>query len=133
MAIIYKITNPNNQVYIGSSVRELRFRKAEHKYGIKRNRKGVLYDSFNLYGFENHDIEVISNVCKDDRLELEHFIIQEHKTELNEVSRYNNTATGKIWVNNGEKEFQIYPENLKYFHNISKGRSSNNLGRKKLI
>ena len=122
MALIYKITNSKNEVYIGSTSRRLRERKAEHKYASKKGIKGLIYDSFNLFGFENHLFETICNVEDCDMIELEHFIIQESSPKLNIVSKHNNTAFGKIWVNDKLKEFQIYPNNFNEYKNITKGR-----------
>ena len=130
MSIIYKITNPKGQIYIGSTSRPLYTRKAEHKYQSKKGKVGFLYDSIREYGFENHTFDVVCEVRKDDRHELEHFIIEEFNTELNQVERHNATATGRIWVNDGEKEFQIYPENLTNYKNVERGRIREGLGRK---
>ena len=73
--IIYKIQNPLGQVYVGSTNRCISHRKAEHKYNIKRNRKGLLYNSFNDFGFDSHIFEEIVTVRQDTYRELEHFII----------------------------------------------------------
>ena len=123
MSLIYKITNPINEVYVGSTVREtINQRKYEHKYRSKKGRKGLVYDSFRKYGFDNHKFDIISEVDSEGLIELEHFIIQELKPSLNIVSKYNNTAQGKIWVNNGQKEFQILPNAFKDYEKIRKGR-----------
>jgi hypothetical protein len=124
--IIYKITNPINQTYIGSTNRRLCERKAEHKYSIKRNRKGLIYDSFNLFGFDNHIFELITEIENDEKKELEHFIIETFNPELNLVVNYNATAKNKIWVNDGEIEFQIFEsEFYKYSVKCIKGRLIN--------
>jgi len=123
--IIYKITNPIGQFYIGSTDRKLTERKAEHKYSIKRNRKGLVYDSFNEYGFENHNFEVVFCTQKDTDKELEHFIIQTFNPKLNMVKEYNSTAKDKFWVNDGIKEFQIYANQIDGYKGIHKGRLIN--------
>jgi group I intron endonuclease len=107
-SIIYKIENPLGEIYIGSTKNRLGARIAEHKYNIKRNRKGLLYESFNKYGFENHTFEKIFQVSKENVLQFEHFIINSLNPQLNLVKSYNATATNKIWVNDGMKEFQVY-------------------------
>jgi group I intron endonuclease len=128
MGLIYKITNPINEVYIGSTKREvITTRKAEHKYRSKKNSKGLIYDSFRKYGFNNHSFEVISEVDNANAIELEHFIIQEFLPKLNIVKKHNATAQGKIWVNNGFKEFQLLPEQIKTYKNIKKGRIIKNI------
>lgn len=123
MGLIYKITNPMNEVYVGSTKREsIKPRINEHKYIASKGRKGLVYNSFKNYGFDNHKFETIAEVNNNDLLDLEHFIIQEFKPSLNIVTRYNNTAEGKIWVNNSQEEFQILPKFFKDYKNIKKGR-----------
>lgn len=122
MGLIYKITNPINEVYIGSTKRSnISSRMNEHKYQSKK-RKTFLAKSFSTYGSYNHKAEIISEVEEENRMELEHFVIQEFEPSLNMVSKYNNTAQGKIWVNNGSKEFQILPKLFRNYENINKGR-----------
>ena len=120
--LIYKITNPINEIYIGSTDRKLSERKAEHKYSIKRNRKGLIYDSFNKYGFKNHTFEIVSVLEIEKDKELEHFIIQTFNPKLNLVKEYNATANNKFWVNDSVKEFQIYETDFKDYKNLNKGR-----------
>jgi group I intron endonuclease len=123
--IIYSITNPIGEVYIGSTKNKLSQRKTEHKYNLKRNRKGKIYDSFNIYGFENHTIKIIAKTNEDSRIELEHFIIESFEPKLNITKKYNATALNKIWVNYEGKEFQIYKEDMMSFYNI--GRIKKNI------
>jgi len=122
MTTIYQITNPLNEKYIGSTNSKMRQRKAEHKYTSKKNRQGKVYDSFRKFGFENHEFKELCKVKAKDRYELEHFIIQEFDPKLNMVKEHNKTATGKIWVNNGVKEFQILPKFFNSYSDIKKGR-----------
>lgn len=122
MAYVYKIENPNSEIYIGSTKQKVYQRKAEHKYKFRKGRKGKLYSSFAKYGFDNHFFKIVAIVDDNDCIELEHFLIQEYNTKLNEVKEHNATASGKIWVNDGFIEFQILPENFKSFSNIKKGR-----------
>ena len=122
MGFIYKITNQLNEVYVGSTKREnIKQRMNEHRYQSKNN-DTYLANSFKANGNQNHNIEVICEVKDVDRIELEHFIIQELKPSLNMVAKHNNTAQGKIWVNNGYREFQILPKFLSQYKNIKKGR-----------
>jgi group I intron endonuclease len=124
-SIIYSITNPIGEVYIGSTKNRLSQRKTEHKYNLKRKRKGKIYDSFNKYGFENHIVEIVAKTNEDSRIELEHFIIETFEPKLNITKNYNATALNKIWVNYQGKEFQIYKEDMKSFYN--KGRIKKNI------
>jgi len=124
--IIYKIQNPQNEIYVGSTTRKLNERKAEHKFSIKRKRKGLIYDSFNQFGFVNHTFEIITEIDDDCNKELEHFIIEVFNPKLNLVSSYNATAKNKIWINNGKLEVQILTDNFyKYQNNFKKGRLIN--------
>ena len=123
MGLIYKITNKVNEIYVGSTSRSrINERVNEHKYAFKKGRKGLIYDSFNKFGFNNHIFEVVCSVDNEDIIELEHFIIQEFNPSLNLVKKYNNTAQGKIWVNNSQREFQILPKHFNDYENIKKGR-----------
>jgi group I intron endonuclease len=119
-ATIYSITNPIGEVYIGSTKSKLGQRLNEHKYNIKRKRKGKIYDSFNLYGFEKHKVDIISLVDIDESYELEHFIIETFKPKLNITHKYNATATDKKWVNYKGKEFQVYKEDIKEYYNLGR-------------
>ena len=111
-SIIYTITNPIGEVYVGSTKNAFKARISEHKYNIKRQRKGKIYDSFNKYGFDNHSFKIVANTSNEDITELEHFIIQTFEPKLNISKSHNATALGKIWVNVDNKEFQIYKEQL---------------------
>ena len=63
---IYKITNPSNKVYIGQSTNiKERFRKYS-KLSNKRQIK--LYNSFQKYGIDNHQFEIIEE-CGEDMLD----------------------------------------------------------------
>jgi group I intron endonuclease len=66
MVGIYKITNPNNKVYIGQSINiKERFRKYS-KLSNKRQIK--LYNSFQKHGITNHQFEIIEE-CLENFLE----------------------------------------------------------------
>lgn len=57
MTGIYKITNPNNRVYIGQSVNIKNRFYTYKKYGCKR--QPILFKSFLKYGVDNHIFEII--------------------------------------------------------------------------
>jgi group I intron endonuclease len=109
---IYSITNPIGEVYIGSTKSKLRQRVNEHKYNLKRKRKGKIYDSFNKYGFGNHIVKELLKTTEEDRFELEHFIIETFEPKLNITKKYNATALNKFWVNYNGKEFQVYKNDI---------------------
>ena len=66
---IYKITSPNNRVYIGQSV-DIERRWISHRYykGV-----GRLYNSFKKHGFENHTFEVLEECDIENLNERERF------------------------------------------------------------
>lgn len=132
MATVYKIENPKGDCYIGSTSRpNMIARKAEHKYAAKTGRKGLVYDSIRKYGFDNHTITILGKCSEEDVIELEHFIIKETQPSLNITQDHNATAVGKIWVTNGEIEFQIEQDVLMPY-GFRRGRKPNSkLGRRK--
>lgn len=68
---IYKITSPNNRIYIGSSINiEKRF-KYYKRLQCKNQTK--LYNSFKKYNVENHIFEVIQQCEQKDLLDLERY------------------------------------------------------------
>jgi group I intron endonuclease len=73
---IYKITNPEGKVYIGRSKNvEVRFKRySQYKTA---NIQPKLFNSFDVYGFENHIFEILD--YKDD-IELESKYIQEYNS-----------------------------------------------------
>lgn len=130
MAIVYKISNSEGEVYIGSTIRnEIATRKNEHKYSFKKKRKGLLYDSFKKYGFDNHKFDILSHCNKKDVRELEHFLIQEFNPSLNIVVNYNATALNKIWINNGIIEKQIHKHDSIPFGFLRGRKQNSKLGR----
>jgi hypothetical protein len=65
IGLIYGITNPEGMVYIGMTKMYLRVRLNEHRRHYrrasegKRDRLGLLHDSFDKYGIDNHEFKVI--------------------------------------------------------------------------
>lgn len=55
---IYKITNPNNKVYIGQS-NNIEKRFSQHRLNTNNKENNKLYESFRLYNIENHIFEII--------------------------------------------------------------------------
>lgn len=74
MAIIgiYKITNPNSRIYIGSSI-DVERRINRYKYLNKGQRQRKLYNSFQKHGFKNHKIEIICECELSELYELERY------------------------------------------------------------
>ena len=63
MTGIYKITNPNNEVYIGGST-NLRHRLSEYKCGAKKSQR-LIYGSIQFFGWGAHTFEIVHELPKD--------------------------------------------------------------------
>jgi hypothetical protein len=81
---IYSITAPNMDVYIGFTQRKKRFRLAEHKkfYRTKAHIIPLLFESFDRYGIDNHQFEVLKQFegTRDEGMEMESKLIQFYKS-----------------------------------------------------
>ena len=73
---IYKITNPDNKIYIGQSI-NIENRWKDHR-NINAKRKTKLHKSFINYGVENHKFEIIQECEKDELNHLEAFFIHKY-------------------------------------------------------
>lgn len=68
MAHVYKITNPNGKIYIGSTINiERRF--SDYKK-LKCKKQHLIYNSLVKYGVENHNFEII---CECDKSIMRHY------------------------------------------------------------
>lgn len=85
---IYSIINPENQVYIGMTEAYISVRFMEHRSHYKRalkgkrDRLGLLHDSFDKYGIENHQFKVVKEcpgLTRNQLRELEEAYITLHK------------------------------------------------------
>jgi hypothetical protein len=76
--IIYAITNPQGQTYIGMSEMYFKVRVLEHKKHYKQYKEGkrqslpALHDSFDKYGIDNHKFKTIFESADIDRKQLEY-------------------------------------------------------------
>jgi hypothetical protein len=76
--IIYAITNPEGETYIGMSEMYLNNRMSEHRKHYKQYKQGKrqslpgLHDSFDKYGVENHKFKTIFESEDIDRKQLEY-------------------------------------------------------------
>lgn len=60
MGIIYKITFPNNKVYIGQTMYDLEKRKKQHKNTMNKNDNNqIVYKAMRKYGWENLKWDII--------------------------------------------------------------------------
>jgi group I intron endonuclease len=78
MITIYKITNPNNKVYIGQT-KNVERRLAEYRR-LRCKTQVLLYNSLFKYGFNNHIIEVLDIVPEELADEMEIHYIDIYKT-----------------------------------------------------
>lgn len=74
--IIYAITNPNGETYIGMSEMYLKARMSEHKKHYRQFKEGkrkslpLLHNSFDKHGVENHKFEILFESEGIDRKQL---------------------------------------------------------------
>ena len=68
---IYKITNPNNKIYIGASKNLTKRLQIHYKYSCNIKSQIKLYNSFLKYGIENHKFEIIENCSIENLFERE--------------------------------------------------------------
>lgn len=73
---IYKITSPNNQVYIGQSS-DVEKRIQNHKECVSSNKHLSL--SINEYGIENHTFEILEECALNDLIDRENFYLSYYK------------------------------------------------------
>ena len=80
-ALIYRITNPIGEIYIGSTKREFHIRRNQHKAEFN-SRPGTfpkLHKSFALWGFDAHLFELVmdcGNISKTEMHEIERNMIK---------------------------------------------------------
>lgn len=79
MGFIYKITSPNNKVYVGKTY-NLKKRINSHRCSAKKGNNIILHNSIRKYGWENHVLEVIEEIEDCILNEREIFWIAELKT-----------------------------------------------------
>lgn len=70
---IYKITSPNNSVYIGQSTDI--YKRFEHYHNESCKKQKRLYNSFKKYGSKNHKFEIIHQCDEGQLNELEKYYV----------------------------------------------------------
>jgi group I intron endonuclease len=110
MGVIYKITNPNNKVYVGKTY-DIRKRINAHKCSAKKGKNLILHNSIRKYGWDNHELEIIEIV--DDLLldEREMFWVNELKTYCQDNPMGMNMTKGgdgqrNSWMHDTERREQ---------------------------
>ena len=108
---IYKITSPNNKIYIGQSVDiESRF-KAYKRNACKSQKK--LYASFLKYGAINHIFEIIEECRREDLCEREKYFVNLYNTF--------NTSTGLNIRDGGGNKANLSEEQKKKISDSLRG------------
>jgi hypothetical protein len=77
-SLIYSIRNPEGDTYIGMTQMYFKVRKWEHRTNYKKHRAGMpsagniplLYESFDKWGINNHQFEVVVDMGDIDREQL---------------------------------------------------------------
>lgn len=71
MIVVYKITNPNGQIYVGGTIN---YKKRLKHYKLLDNKgQTKLYNSFIKYGVDNHKFEILEECTKENLSERESF------------------------------------------------------------
>jgi group I intron endonuclease len=94
---IYKITSPNNKVYIGQSINIEKRLQQYKRLDCKGQRR--LYNSLKKHGHEKHKFEVICSCNREDLNTLEKYYIDIYKTFNTKIGlnlREGGGANGKL-------------------------------------
>lgn len=96
LPIIYSITNPNGEEYVGQTMMHFTVRLVEHRSHYKRALKGkrqrldLLHDSFDKYGIQNHDFRIMKefpNYTRKQLREVEKAYITINKLENRSLNK----------------------------------------------
>ncbi len=110
MGVIYKIENViNGKVYIGSTDRDFRFRKAEHYHQLRRSKHHSIYlqNAWNKYGEENFIFAIVQFTENPDHT---------HQMELYWVDHYVTTKGLDFIYNTKPKEKSHYGKPSAYIY-----------------
>lgn len=114
MGYIYKITSPTNRIYIGQTI-SLKKRLSAYKRNDCKGQKR-LFNSFNVYGFDNHKFEIIEECDVELLNERERY----YQDFYNVLSK--NGMNCKL-TNTNEKRLIHSKESLKKISEASKNRT----------
>ena len=70
---VYKITNPEGKIYIGSSVDVKKRIRNEYESKSPKQKVRCVNESIAKYGYENHIVEIIETCSKEDLKQRERF------------------------------------------------------------
>jgi group I intron endonuclease len=104
---IYKITNPNEKIYIGQSI-DIKRRFRNYKRLSDCKKQTALYNSFMKYGVENHKFEILTECTIEELNNLERYYqdlydVTNSKIGLNCVLTKSDEKSGKISKDTIEK------------------------------
>lgn len=102
---IYKITSPNNSVYIGESLDIERRFKTYQKMHCKAQKK--IYNSFLKYGVENHVFEIVQECNLEDLKDLEKHYIKFFNSFDNKLGLNLKDSSGKKYIFSQEVKDRI--------------------------
>lgn len=89
MAIVYKITSPENKCYVGTTTRDLKSRIREHRYWSKKRKYNLIYEDMKKYGFDKFEFSLLETCDDSKRFEREAFWISELNTFKNGYNKSN--------------------------------------------
>ena len=111
MEVIYKLTSPSGNVYIG---RTKNFDIRMHQYSIRYNKKQenkVLYSAIKKYGWENFKKEIIAEVNAENAPRIEREYIEKYDSVKNGYNMTYATNGGDVWEGRRDtQEFLDYVE-----------------------
>ena len=96
--IVYSITNPDGLQYIGMTMTKISVRLLEHRSHYKRalqgkrQRLGLLHDSFDKFGIQNHEFKVVkecTGLTREQLKELEKSYITLNKLQNISLNKRN--------------------------------------------
>jgi group I intron endonuclease len=126
MDIIYKLTSPSGNVYIGRT-KNFNKRMQQHELRSKRDTKNtVLYNAIKKYGWDNFTKEIIAEVNSKDAPEVEFMMMIKYNSVKNGYNMTYSTNGGDVW--DGRRDTQQYldyikllSENGKKYNNFTNG------------
>lgn len=123
--LFYKITNPENKMFIGATTKTLSKTKYYYNIAIKNNKSNKLMDSFKQFGIDQHSFEEIEKCnCKDkDEVNKRLLELITLNDTINNGLNNNNLPYGgrtkKDWIKEYNKNYQKsekYKQYKKNYH-----------------
>jgi group I intron endonuclease len=105
---IYKIISPSNKVYIGQSINIKNRKESYRRLECKRQPK--LYNSFQKYGWEKHQFEIIEKCSIEQLNERETYWKQYYLNQLNE--NWNEVLFCGLYDSGGGPKSKTWKDNI---------------------